>query len=139
MQPSEAVKTAMLRFYDRLSASDVTAFDELVSDDPATLVIGTAIGEWVTERPRQRYGFEVEGVSMAAGGSPAAWEEGTVGWFVDEPTMTYPDGSSIRTRLTSIFHHGDTGDGWKLIHMHVSVGVPDEEVLELQARWLAAT
>jgi hypothetical protein len=24
---------------------------------------------------------------------------------------------------------------WKLVHMHVSVGVPDEEVLDLQRSW----
>ena len=47
MQQSAAVREAMLRFYDRLSASDVGSFDQLVSRDPATLVIGTAPGEWV--------------------------------------------------------------------------------------------
>ncbi len=33
MQPSEAVLSAMLRFYDRLSASDVPAFDEVAAPD----------------------------------------------------------------------------------------------------------
>ena len=39
----------MLGFYDRLSTSDVGSFDELVSQEPATMIIGTAPGEWVTE------------------------------------------------------------------------------------------
>jgi hypothetical protein len=30
-------------------------------------------------------------------------------------------------------------DAWKMIHMHVSVGVPDEEVVDLQSRWGVAT
>jgi hypothetical protein len=46
MQRSAEVRAAMLRFYDRLSASDVASFDQVVSKDPATLVIGTAPGEW---------------------------------------------------------------------------------------------
>ena len=57
MQASAEVRDAMLRFYDRLSASDVGSFDELVSQEPATLIIGTAPGEWVTERERMRFGF----------------------------------------------------------------------------------
>jgi hypothetical protein len=42
MQQSTEVREAMLRFYDRLSASDVGSFDELVSQEPATLIIGSA-------------------------------------------------------------------------------------------------
>ncbi len=133
MQDSTGVKDAMLRFYDRLSASDVASFDELVSSDPRTLVIGTAPGEWVTERPRLRFGFEAEGVRMVAGPNPAGFEEGTLGWFVDEPMFFLPDGSAMQTRLTSVFHQVD--GRWKLIHMHVSVGVPDAEVVGLQKRW----
>jgi len=125
----------MLRFMDRVSANDVASFDAIVSADPATLVIGTAPGEWVVERGRLRYGFEVEGVTMSPGDRPTGYEHGDVGWFVDEPTMSYLDGSSIRTRLTSIFQRED--GAWKLVHMHVSAGVPDEEVVELQRRWLA--
>ena len=134
MQPSDSVRDAMLRFMDRLSANDVPAFDSIVSSDPATLVIGTAPGEWVVERDRLRYGFEVEGVTMRPGARAAAWEIGDAGWFVDEPTMTYPDGSSIATRLSAFFEREN--GAWKLVHMHVSVGVPDEEVVDLQARWL---
>jgi len=44
----------MLRFYERVSAKDVAAFDSLVSSDSSTLVIGAAPGEWVTDRPRLR-------------------------------------------------------------------------------------
>jgi ketosteroid isomerase-like protein len=50
MKTSSDVKETMLRFYERLSANDVGSFDALVSADAATLVIGTAPGEWVTDR-----------------------------------------------------------------------------------------
>jgi len=133
MQESTAVRDMMLRFYDRLTAGDVASFEQLVSAQPATLVIGTSPGEWVTERPRLRYGFEAEGVGMTPGPRPLGHQEGTLGWFVDEPLFSFPDGSTMRTRLTAVVHH--EADAWKLVHMHVSVAVPDEEVVELQKRW----
>jgi hypothetical protein len=134
MQQSAEVKEAMLRFYDRLSASDVASFDELVSREPATLIIGTAPGEWVTERDRMRFGFETEGFRIEAG-DPTGYEEGLLGWVVDQPSFVFPDGSAMDTGLTAVMHQED--GRWKLVHMDVSVGVPDEEVVELQRRWSA--
>jgi ketosteroid isomerase-like protein len=134
MQPSDAVRETMLRFYDRISASDAAAFDELVSGDAATLVIGTAPGEWITERPRLRYGFEAEGLRMEPGPAPQGYAEGPMGWFVDEPTYVFPgDSRHMHTRLTAVLRRED--ERWKVVHMHVSVGVPDEEVSDLQERW----
>ena len=75
-----------------------------------------------------RFGFE-------AGEDPAGYEEGSLGWFVDEPTFFFPDGSSMDTRLTAVMHQEE--GRWKLVHMHLSVGVPDEQVVELQQRWSA--
>jgi hypothetical protein len=132
MRQSANVRETMLRFYDRLSVGDVGSFDELVSQEPATLVIGTAPGERVSDRAGLRFGFEAEGVRMEAG-DPLGYEEGSLGWVVDEPTFFFPDGSGMQTRLTAVMHRED--DRWKLLHMHVSVGVPDEEVVELQKRW----
>jgi hypothetical protein len=132
MQQSVEVREAMLRFCDRLSASDVGSFDEVVSQEPATLIIGTAPGEWVTERDRLRFGFEAEGVRLEAK-DPVGYEEGSLGWVVDEPTFVFPDGSAMDTRMTAVMHQED--GRWKLVHMHLSVGVPDEEVVELQKRW----
>jgi hypothetical protein len=116
MRPSPEVRATMLDFYAQISASDVASFDRLVSTDPATLVIGTSPGEWVTERDRLRFGFEAEGLAIAPG-----------------PT---PIGAQMHTRLTSILQR-DEGT-WRIVHMHVSVGVPDDEVVEHQARWLSA-
>jgi|SRR5919109_3185286 hypothetical protein len=133
MKPSADVAQTMSRFYERLSAKDVASFDQIVSSDPAALVIGTAPGEWVTERDRLRFGFEAEGLSIEAGPSPAGWENGETGFFVDEPVYGFPGGARMKTRLSSVLQRED-GD-WRIVHMHVSVGVPDEEVIDLQARW----
>ncbi|MFP5342799.1 MAG: nuclear transport factor 2 family protein [Candidatus Limnocylindria bacterium] len=133
MERDAGVVATMLDFYDRVTASDVASFDRLVSTDPATLVIGTAPGEWVTERDRLRYGFETEGFAIEAGPSPAGYASGDLGWFVDEPVYRFPDGSGIRTRATAVLQARD--GAWQIVHMHVSVGVPDEDVIELQAQW----
>lgn len=132
MEASPEVRAAMLRFYDRLSASDVESFDTIVSSDPSTVVIGTAIGEIHRDRAKLRAGFEAEGASIVAG-DPVAHEEGTAGWVIDEPSFVFGDMPPVKTRLSAVFHRED--DVWKLVQMHVSAGVPDEEVVDLQRRW----
>ena len=47
MKDSKAVRDAMRRFFDRLSANDVSAFHDLVEVGDTTLVLGTAPGEVV--------------------------------------------------------------------------------------------
>lgn len=133
MRESVSVRDAMLRFYDRLSASDVASFEQVVELAPASLVIGTAPGEWVTEAERIGFGFETEGLRIEPGPSPAGYEDGTLGWVVDEPTSFFPDGTGMKTRLTGVLHQTD--GQWRLVHMHVSVGVPDDEVVGLQRKW----
>lgn len=110
----------------------MASFDQLVSREEATLVIGTAPGEWVRERERLRFGFEAEGLRLEAG-DPQGYEEGSMGWGIDEPTMVLPNGDAVQTRLTTVMLRED--EAWKLVHAHFSVGVPDEEVVELQKRW----
>ncbi len=132
MEVSTDVRNAVLDFYRGVTAKAVERFDDLVSAEPATLVIGTAPGEWVTDRASLRFGFEAEGLTLEPGPNPTGYREGSMGWFVDEPRYGFPDGGGIRTRLTAVVH--EEAGLWKLVHMHVSVGVPDEEVQELQAR-----
>ena len=134
MRQSDEVRDAMLRFCERLSAGDVASFDELVPREPAALITGTAPGEWVTERDRMRFGFEAEGLRLEAK-DPVGYEEGSLGWVVDQPAFVFPDGSVMQTRLTAVMHQEDSR--WKLVHMHVSVGVPEEQVVDLQQRWAA--
>ena len=133
MEESAAVRDAVLDFYKGVTSKAVERFDDLVSGEATTLVIGTAPGEWVTERSRLRFGFEVEGLTLEPGQRPMGWREGSIGWFVDEPYYGFPGGGGMRTRLTAIVR--EEAGRWKIVHMHVSVGVPDEEVERLQAGW----
>ena len=66
MLESNEVRDAMLRFYEVVSSNDVESFDDVVSSQ-AQLVIGTALGEWVTERAAMLFGVEAEGVRLSGG------------------------------------------------------------------------
>src|SRR3712207_7906661 len=44
---------------------------------------------------------------------------------VDQPAFVFPDGSVMQTRLTAVMRQEE--GRWKLVHMHLSVGVPDED------------
>jgi hypothetical protein len=131
MEESTQVRDAWLRFCDRLTAGDVDSFDDLVAAD-AVLIIGTAPGEWVDDRPRMRFGFEAEGVGLSPD-APVAFAEASMGWAADNPVFSFPDGSAIRPRVTSVWRQ--EGSTWRLVHAHFSVGVPDEEVVALQRRF----
>jgi SnoaL-like domain len=133
MKESTDVRDAMLRFYDRVSANDVGSFEQLVSNSDAILIIGTEAGEFVHERDRLEFGFRTEGYGLSAGHNPVGYQEGSLGWVVDESVLHYPDGTDVQTWVTAVLHQED--GAWKLVHSHFSVGVPDDEVAELQERW----
>jgi hypothetical protein len=98
----------------------------------ADLVIGTAPGENVTDRSAMRFGFEAEGITIRSR-EAHRYEEGSLGWVVDQPRFGFPDGSGMDCRVTAILHN-ENGT-WRLVHAHFSVGVPDDEVATLQERW----
>ena len=132
MKRSKVVEQTYLRFCDRLSAKDVASFDTLVSTDPSVMIVGTAPGEIVTERPRLRFGFETEGITLKPN-DPVGYADKSMGWSFDEPLFGFPDGSAIRVRLSMFMRREE--EGWKMVHAHFSVGVPDEEVVALQKKW----
>jgi hypothetical protein len=129
MEEASDVTQTWERFCDLLSAGDADGLDELVSPD-ATVIIGTAPGEWVDDRSRMRFRFEAEGMGLTPV-DPLAWAEGSLGFVVDRPRFAFPDGSGIDTRATAVMRLED--GVWRLVHVHVSVGVPDEEAARLQA------
>ena len=100
MRESAGVRGGILRFYERFSAGDTDAFARRLSTAPGVSVIGTAPGE----------------------GHDA------LGFGTDTPRFVMPDGSTLPTRLTAVLRHED-GE-WKVVHLHFSVGVADEDVVE---------
>ena len=131
MEEAPAVRDALLEFYDRRSAGDAAAFDRVISE-AYTVHIGTGPGEWLQDIDRLRRGFSGAPITLTPGPRPQAWAEGSIGWAADEPIMEFED-VRIATRLLAVFRRED--DDWRLAHF--SAGVPDDEVTELQRRWLA--
>lgn len=131
MRSASDVRDAMLRYYEAVGSANFDAAGGLVTRGDVAIVVGTGPGEGHDDRDAWVAGFrsQVEalpGVRIEPGPSPRAFAEGSVGWFLDEPTWVLPDGSRIPTRWTSVVRRED-GD-WRLVHMHVSVGVPDEKL-----------
>jgi hypothetical protein len=102
MEESTDVREAVLDFYWGVTAKAVERFDDIVSTEPTVLVIGTAPGEWVTERARLKFGFQAEGLTLEPGPTPTGYRDGSMGWFVDEPWYGFPGGGGMRTRLTAV-------------------------------------
>jgi hypothetical protein len=131
VQESTAVRDALRTFYDRFSAHDADGFASIVANSPGVSVIGTAPGEghmtreaWVSTYAE----FVPElGMRLEGGVDPRGWEEGTVGFAIDEPRFVMPDGSYLPTRVTGVFHL--EAGAWRVVHLHFSVGVADEDAI----------
>ena len=131
MQESSEVRDAMLRYYEAAGKADFDAADSLVTRGDVAIVVGTGPGEGHDDRDAWVAGFrsQVEalpGLRIEPGASPRGYAEGSVGWFLDEPTWVLPDGTRVPTRWTSVLHEEDAT--WRIVHMHVSLGVPDEKM-----------
>jgi hypothetical protein len=131
VRESDAVRNALRRFYARFSAHDPAGFADIIATGEGVSVIGSAPDEghgdrdsWVAAYSQfiPQLGMRLEG-----GSDPRGWAEGSVGFAVDRPRFVMPDGSFVPTRLTGVLHE-EAGE-WKVVHLHFSVGVPDEEAL----------
>jgi SnoaL-like domain len=139
MRRSAKVTDTLLRFYEVFSAPDLEGLAQIITQeaDQSVLVIGTDPGDWAQGREqwiaaREALTHAMEGVRLEAGEEPQGYEEGSMGWVADRPSAVLPEGT-ISTRLTGVVRQ-EEGE-WRLVHIHLSVGVPDEEVVELQTRW----
>jgi hypothetical protein len=139
MRRSAEVRDTLLRFYEVFPAGAPEDFAQIIAQqDEGILVIGTDPAQWTEGREqwleaREAVVNAMEGLRFAAGKDPRGYEEGSMGWVNDRPTAVLPDGNAISTRLTGVVRQED--GKWRLVNIHLSVGVPDEEVVELQKGW----
>jgi hypothetical protein len=136
MERSAGVRDGILRFYERFSTGEAAGFAEGIANAEGVSVIGTGPGEghddrddWISTYGQMMQG-EMAGTRLE-GRDPRAYEEGSLGWGVDEPHFVFPDASRLPTRLTAVLRQDD-GE-WKVVHLHFSVGVPDEQAMQLTA------
>lgn len=132
MAPSSEITATMLEFYRRMLAGEADEANDLISLDPALVFIGSA-GEWIDDQDALRAGRQEPGEGVIPGPNPSAWARGDVGWFVDQPTWQFADGSRAEMRLSAVLQR--EAAGWRIVHVHQSIAVPDDQCVMLQKRW----
>jgi ketosteroid isomerase-like protein len=141
LEQSDDLKDLTLRFYEATATGDLPFLERYLSRQEGAVFLGTD--------PHERWeGFRAFVEAMraqaeaqwgaAAGmqiipGQPQAYQEGNVGWVIDcEPLVRLPDGLEMPFRSSWVFRRED-GE-WKLVHVHASIGVRNEEALLQVAR-----
>jgi hypothetical protein len=92
--------------------------------------IGTDPAEWLEgEQVFEHMQAEMNKVGSLkfSPGEIEAWQEGTVGWGITQPTLTTLKWGQISIRWSAVFHRED--NEWKMVQLHMSVGVPNPELL----------
>ena len=132
MSPSTEIRDTVLEMYRRMLAGQADAANDLLSRDPALIFIGSA-GEWVDDQDTLRSGTQEPGEGLEAGPNPVGYANGDVGWFADQPSWLFADGTRAEMRLSAVLQREEAG--WRIVHVHMSVAVPDNECVMLQRRW----
>jgi hypothetical protein len=132
MAPSNEIRDTMLELYRRMLAGEADEANDLISRDPALVFIGSA-GEWVDDQETLRAGTQEAGEGLVAGPSPVAYADGDMGFFADQPMWLFADGTKAEMRLTAVLRREEPG--WRVINVHMSVAVPDDQCVMLQRRW----
>ncbi len=135
MQSSDELKSIVLQLYENEKSGGLFDFARrLYSHQDGVLVIGS--------EPDDRYeGHEAITHFYKRAGDAVleikvddlkAYCEGTFGWAVDRVTAKLPNGLEVPVRHTYVFHIEN--GAWKIVHSHISVGVPDESLGMLQMK-----
>jgi ketosteroid isomerase-like protein len=127
------VREGILAFYERFSSGDASRFAGGIADVPGVSVIGSAPGEGHDGRAGwiEAYATQIGELGVTfRGHDPTGFEEGSLGFGTDTPAFVLPDGSTLPTRLTAVLRRESAGGEWKVVHLHFSVGVPDEEAIK---------
>ncbi len=129
MQPCDELKNIVLHHYGKFdSGGQFETIKETYSLQDDVVIIGSDPNEWFDDRDSIL-------VFMNAGGSVKAeitvhnikaLSEGSVGWTMDRVSVKLPNGVEVPVRHTRIFHKED--GAWKMVHLHVSIPVPNEEI-----------
>jgi hypothetical protein len=99
------------------------------SEQTGVIIVGTDPHEWFEDQEAIARFFESSGSNLEIQVDVLeAFCEGTVGWTVDRVRLRLPNGVDLPIRHTRIFHKED--GAWKVIHLHVSIPVPNERIGE---------
>ena len=115
------------KFLDDVSRGNQGAVAALLADDPGVILVGTAQDEFVEGRDAviSLVARVIEAGVQLVPGSPLGHENGDTGWVVDRSHFTWK-GSKVADRMTAVFTR--TENSWRLVHLHHSVGIPDDKL-----------
>jgi adenylate cyclase len=135
MQASAELRNIINAWFESVANGDISWADRHISRQAGVRLVGTDPTEWVAgEQVAEFLKDEVQamgGVVQVSLGETEAYQEGSVGWGVARPTLTLPHGKQFSPRWSAVFHQ-ENGE-WKLVQLHASVGIPNEELLGMES------
>lgn len=131
MEPSPELRDLTTGFLRAMTTGDAAYAARALSQQPGVLGIGTDPAEWWADYPTLDRVLKAQVQEMAGirfePTNPQAYQEGSVGWAADQPSIHLPDGTSFPMRVSVVFHR--EGAEWKIVQFHASVGARNEEVV----------
>jgi ketosteroid isomerase-like protein len=126
MEEDPGLVEALLELYRAMSSGDAGRVEAMYSLDPLSVFVGTDDEEFWTDAAThdadvRPYFDGSRGLLRVAAGEPRARVEGDLGWTIDRPRMTFPDGTSITPRITFVWRR--ERERWRVVHSHASVGM----------------
>jgi hypothetical protein len=118
--------------YATLSTGDASAWEESLASD--VLVIGTDDAEWWQGKDAALRVIDAqvtelhEAGARYIGGKAEIGSAGDTVWAADRPTLRLADGTAVPLRVTAVATR--EGDSLVIRQAHVSVGAPNEEILQ---------
>ena len=130
MDRSPEVEHLAIAWLASMKAGDTVAVASLFVASEATTVIGNGADQWFTgdayTRKRLDNSIGENGGIPFEPGSPIGWAQGHTGWFADQVTVVFP-AKTIPLRMTGVALWQD--GLWRLVQLHVSAAVSDEDLL----------
>lgn len=120
------------QLYASMSTGDLGLWEDRLGED--AVVIGTDEAEWWQGRDVLLPVMAAQFAEMGAAGirvergDPVQLAAGDAVCLVDRPTLVLGDGTRVAARITAVI--ATTADSWTLVHCHLSVGTPNEDVVQ---------
>lgn len=107
---------------------------EFFSDAREVLLIGTDSDEWVEGGRLAKAAFarqldEMGAVTIRPGNMKAVIR-GDMGWIADTPCFAFAQGETVNLRITAVAAR--EGFHWRIMHWHVSLGIPNADALGIE-------
>ena len=118
------------KLLEDVSSGNQAGINALLADDPGVILLGTAPDELIQGREEiiSMVSNATERGFRLVPGSPLGYESGDTGWVVDRSHFSL-NGLEVNDRMTAVFTR--TENGWRLVHLHHSVGIPDDQLESL--------